>query len=282
MSKKKMFWERPRDAFGRFMSLKKSKATDVSKVEFGKNHGTAQIYSSGYEFAFMSKVEGVYKQVCTFVYCKDFLHDAVWAWINKTKWSIYGFSYDSSKHLPLDADNCVFAFRNTQFKSKPDEFHAKREACQEFLNKFEKECGFDPSQVLEVNHPDGIPCWLVVGDKRWQHAPALVGLYTLLIRTGIAHKPGTSHRTTLDGCKNGKVKVAKEGAGIHDPRYIKSSWKGVQAVLKHGTDCFHPKMEDNYPKELPKKIHSLHNNAGPVNWVGGSCKKGMPRWYKHL
>ena len=231
----------------------------------------------------MSKVKGIYEQVCTFVYCKDFLHDAVWAWINKTKWQIYSFKYDSTKHHPIDANNCVFAFRNTQYKSKAADFHKQRKSCMEFLNGFEKKCGFEPSQIFEVPHPGGVPTWIVIGDKRWQHAPALVGLYTLLIRTGFAHKKGTPFTTTLSGCKAGKIKVVtNSGAGCHDPNYIKQSWKGIQAILEHGTGCFHPKMADNYPKDVQKRIGSLHDYAGPVNWTKGSCKKGMPRWYKYL
>lgn len=122
-----------RDALGRFtkmvpQGLGKVNALpdEAPAVEFGKNYHTAQIYSKGFEFAFMSDIDGTYQQACTFVYCKDFLHDAVWAMVNKTKWSIYSFKYDSAKDVPLDMDNCVFAFRNTlyQGKEKTKEFHA--------------------------------------------------------------------------------------------------------------------------------------------------------------
>ena len=90
------------------------------KVTFGKNYHTAQIYSKGFEFAFASAKGKGYKQACTFVYCKDFLHDAVWAAVNKTKWSVYGFHYDSKKDVPLDMEHCVFLFRNTQIKLSID------------------------------------------------------------------------------------------------------------------------------------------------------------------
>lgn len=264
-------------------SLPAAKKTneETPKVEFSGDYGTAQIYSQGFEFAFMTKLEGVWKQVCTFVYCKDFLHDLVWAFVNKTKWSIYGFSYDIARNLPLEMNHCVFAFRNNVMKANPEKFHAQRESCQSFLNQIEEKLGFEPSKIFEVPHPSG-PCWLIIGDKRWQHAPPSLGLYTLFIRVGFAHDPKNSFEVTLENCRTGKLKITERGgeAGVHDPSYIKSSWNGLQAFLKHGTDTFYPTIEENYPKDLPQRGISLHDSLGPVNWTKGSAKKAMPRWYE--
>lgn len=176
-----------RDAFGRFMKQLAGELAPIladlpelpieaPAVEFGKNYRTSQIYSKGYEFAFMSDQKGTYHQSCTFVYCKDFLHDAVWAHVNNTPWQIYGFKYTPGKDIPLDMKHCVFAFRNTLYKSaeKTQEFHAKLAACQEFLNGIEKTIGFQASRIYEVEHDQG-PCWLVIGDPRWQIAPPMVG-----------------------------------------------------------------------------------------------------------
>lgn len=253
--------------------------TEAPPVEFGKNYHTAQIYSKGFEFAFMSDIDGTYKQACTFVYCKDFLHDAVWAMVNKTKWQVYGFHYDVAKDAPLDMDNCVFAFRNTLYKGKEAEFHEKREACQEFLNGLEAKMGFQPSQIYEVPH-DASPCWLIVGDKGWQHAPPMVGFFTLVIRVGFMHILGTSADATLKKAKEGKIKIGDTTgyAGNRDCSYISQAWKGISAILKHGLDIFHEKMEDNYPASL--KSAGLHDSFGPVNFTAKRPKAAMPHWYR--
>jgi len=285
-----------RDARGRFVKVLPAKLGKVNlpaeapPVEFSKNYNTCQIYSKGFEFAFMSDQDGTYKQACTFVYCKDFLHDAVWAMVNKTKWQVYGFHYDVAKDVPLDLDNCVFAFRNTLYKGKAKDFHKQREACQQFLNGLEAKMGFQPSQVYEVPH-DGSPCWLVVGDKGWQHAPPMVGLFTLMIRVGFMHKLGDSADATLKRAKDGKIKIGDSSgyAGNRDCSYIASSWKGLQAILKHGIDIFYSKMEENYPKDLPKRGASLHDAFGPVNFTSAftvkngkpsGARKAMPHWYR--
>jgi hypothetical protein len=259
---------------------KKAAGDGPPPVEFSENYNTAQIYSQGFEFAFMTLLQGVWKQVCTFVYCKDFLHDLVWAFVNKTKWSIYGFNYDTSKNLPLEMNHTVFAFRNNQMKDDPRKFHERRETCQSFLNQIEEKLGFEPSKIFEVPHPQG-PCWLIIGDKCWQHAPPILGLFTLFIRVGFAHDPKESYETTLENCRSGKFKITASGveAGFNDPGYVKESWIGLQAFLKHGTETFYPTIEENYPEDLPKKLN-LHNAVGPVNWSKGSAKVAMPRWYE--
>ena len=255
---------------------------DSPKVEFGSNYHTAQIYSKGYEFAFMSRVEGIWKQICTFVYCKDFLHDLVWAAINKTKWSIYGFHYDSSKDLPLEQEFCAFAFRNTDFAKEPAKFHEKMPACLDFLNQVEKVLGFQPSKIWQVEH-QAAPCWLIVSDKRWQIAPPLLGIFTLFIRLGTAHTLGESYEETLKKCREHKIKLAEAGvAGSNDPGYIQHSWKGIEALFAHKLDNFYPTIEENYPADLPKRGVSLHDALGPVNWTKGHARKAMPQWYKHL
>ncbi len=119
---------------------------ETPKVKFGGDYHTNQIYSIGYEFAFMSqkKVKSVFEQATPFVYCKDFLHDALWAFINRTKVKIWSFEYDYQKNLPLMMDQTALCFRNTQFKGeRKDDFHAMRGPCLEFLHLAEEQMGFD-------------------------------------------------------------------------------------------------------------------------------------------
>lgn len=276
-----------RDILGRFTRIVPQNLgpielpVEAPDVNFGENYGTVQVYSKGFEFAFMSDIDGTYKQVCTFAFCKDFLHDVVWATVNKAKWEVYGFTYDPSKDVPLDLDNCVFALRNTLYKEKPEEFHKSREACQEFLNKIEEKLGFQPTRIYEVPHPDS-PCWLIIGDKSWQHAPPMVGLYTLFIRLGLMHPQGGSADETLKLAKDGKIKISnnRDYAGNRDCSWIAQGWVGIQAILKHSLKIFHEKMEDNYPKKLAEVYPTLHDGYGPVNFSNKHPKEAMPHWYR--
>ena len=154
----------------------------LPRVEFGGDYRTSQIYSKGFEFAFMSeqkdkKGEGFLQQACPFVYCKDFLHDAIWSQINGKNVSMHGFKYTPGENLPLSLKKTILAFRNNQYKGKEKGFREMRESCLGFLQAIDKKLRFKPTQILEVKHPDDSPTWIIIGDKRWQHAPTLISLF---------------------------------------------------------------------------------------------------------
>ena len=251
------------------------------KVSFGENYGTSQIYSQGFEFAFMSRPKGakVYEQATTFVYCKDFLHDAIWASLHGTKVEIFGFKYDSSKDKPLKLDRTALTFRNTQYQSEPEKFHERMEACIEFLQGVDRLLNFRPTQIYQVPH-DSSPCWLVLADKRWQHAPTMLSLYTLFIRIGFFHTPGEEVAKTINRAEKGEIKIGPglSYAGNLDCSYVKQARRGIEVILKHGLDVFHRTMKANYPEGVD--THLLHDGFGIVNFTQGKPKGTMPHWYR--
>lgn len=251
------------------------------KVNFGGDYKTAQIYSMGYEFAFMGQKTktGPFHQACPFVYCKDFLHDAIWAFLNKTNVSIWSFKYAHGKDVPLNMDRTVLAFRNTQFKGKEDEFHAMMAPCLEFLQMVDRQLGFRPTQIFQVDHKES-PCWLVIGDAGWQHAPTMISLYTLFIRLGCFHKPGDELEKTLKRAEKGSIKIGDDSsyAGNRDCNYVKRGRKGIDLILQHGLDIWHEEQKDNYPEKL--KGNGLHDNYGIVNFTAQRPKSVMPHWYR--
>lgn len=258
-----------------------SKATP--RVEFGGDYRTNQIYSLGYEFAFMSQKtrRSTFEQATPFVYCKDFLHDAIWAFLNKSDVAIWDFKYDFKKDKPLLMDRTVLCFRNTQFKGKKEaDFHAMTGPCLEFLHLAEEQMGFDNlTEIYQVENEDG-PCWLLIGDAGWQLAPTMISLYTLFIRLGCFHKEGKSLEDTLKRAEKGSIKIGDDQsyAGNNDCKYVKQGRKGIDIILEHGLDVFHPDLADNYPESL--KGNGLHDNYGIVNFTAQKPKHCVPYWYR--
>jgi hypothetical protein len=254
------------------------------KVEFGRDYETDQIYSMGYEFAFMSRVGrgNSFKQATPFVYCKDFLHDAIWAFLNKTNVNIYSFKYEFGKNPDLVMNRTVLAFRNTEFKKKKkgEEFHAMMPACLEFLQLCDRQLGFRPTQIFEVSHNKG-PCWLIVADPGWQHAPTMISLFTLFVRVGCFHTPGATLEETLALAEKGKISIGNGSgyAGNRDCSYIKQGRKGIDLILEHGLDVWHGNRADNYPKKLNAN-GELHDNFGIVNFTASRPREAMPHWYR--
>lgn len=252
------------------------------QVEFGEDYDTCQIYSKGFEFAFMARPRknGPYRQATTFVYCKDFLHDALWAFLNKTSCNIYDFQYNFKTDPPLLLTQTALAFRNTGYKEKPEEFHERLEACQEFLQGIDELLGFEPTEIYQVEDDDTWPSWIVIGDRNWQLAPAMISLYALLIRVGFFHNPGDDSIRTLDRASAGQIKIGSNSsyAGNRDCSYIKHARKGIDVILKHGTDVFYSNQKKNYPKKLDSD--DLHDEYGIVSFTQGSPKRTMPHWYR--
>ena len=256
--------------------------TQAPKVIFGGDYDTSQIYSKGYEFAFMSRKDKKSKtleQVCPFVYCKDFLHDAIWAFLNKSSISIYDFKYKYGDNPPLSVDQTLLAFRNTQFKGKDENFHAMLRPCLEFLQAVDRQLGFRPTQIFPVEHEES-PCWLIVADGAWQHAPPMISLFTLLVRLGCFHNPGDSIEKTLERAEKSEIKIGNSNnyAGNNDCSYVQKGRKGIDLILKHGLALFYSKQKDNYPKALRQQ--GLHDFFGIVSFAVKRSKKAMPHWYR--
>ncbi len=256
-------------------------SAEVLEARFGDNYHTAQIYSRGFEFAFMFRPENetFYEQAITFVYCKDFLHDAIWAFLNQSQVSIWSFKYDFKVDKPIQMDRTALAFRNNLYKEKPEEFHKQLEVCLEFLQGVEAQLGLEPTQIYPVEHADG-PCWLLLADPRWQLAPTLISLFTLLARIGFFHNSGDSVEQTLDRAEKGEITIGEDRnyAGNRDCSYVKQARKGIDVILKHGLEIFHPTPQENYPPSLIK--HGLHDKFGIVSFTQGSPKTVMPYWYR--
>lgn len=253
---------------------------ETPTVEFGGDYHTSQIYSMGYEFAFMSQSEtgGVFKQATPFVFCKDFLHDAIWAFLNKTKAAIYDFKYEYGKNPPLMMDQTVLGFRNTQFKGKRKDFETALPACLEFLHLCENKLGFKETEIFSVDTSDS-PCWLILGDPGWQMSPTMISLYTLFVRLGCFHTPGASMEDTLNLAEKGEIKIGKSGyAGNNDCKYVKQGRKGIDLIMKHGLEIWYKDQKKNYPPKVGTS--DLHNNYGIVNFTNQKPKERMPHWYR--
>jgi len=252
----------------------------VLEVEFTKDYHTSQIYSRGFEFSFLSpQAKQKFVQATTFVFCKDFLHDALWSYINQRAVSIYSFKYAPKKDKPLCMTHTALAYRNTQFARKPEDFHTLLPACLELLHLFEQKLNFRPSYIEPVTHDKG-PCWVVLGDRRWQLAPPLISLYTLLIRVGCAHISGDTLETTLDKAVKGELRITETDstAGNRDANYIREGMRGIQTILKHGLSIFYPLIQENYPTSLLKA--GLHDNMGIVSFSNQKPIEAMPFWFR--
>jgi hypothetical protein len=243
------------------------------RIEWYTNKQTLyQVYRSGLEYAFVSKDN---KQVCPFVYCKDFLQDAIQGHLHQVKRSIFGFVYDPSKHCPLTTEKT----RLLLACSSDGHFRYKIPRCLDFVNQVElklrmrltiaTECAKQPLQY----YAGGI--WLLEGSRRWMVSPPMISLYTLLLRIGFVHTIGRPYEDTLINI------ITKHVAPYQnkDRKQLIEAMDGIKRILKHGDrKIFHRDIKANYPANIPVRI--MHNKLGIVGFSQMECKAYMPYWHR--
>jgi hypothetical protein len=243
------------------------------KIVWYQNHMFLnQAICSGLEFAFVSED---FKQCCPFVLCKDYLQDAIYNQIYKTKKKIFGFQYDPSKESPVCLSKAQLVIAN----STDRKLRQKIPACLDFLNQIEKKLKINKTKIRECESPPnkysagGV--WFFEGSKRWLASPPMISLYTLLIRVGFTHVEGKNYWSTIEDICARKIPPYQ----YEDFERLKGSIKGIERILDQGDrKIFSSDFKVNYPKGL--KINTLHNNLGICAFSEGATKKHVPYWHK--
>jgi hypothetical protein len=231
-----------------------------------------QVYRNGLEYAFVSKD---YRQVCPFVYCKDFLQDAIMAFLTGTKKKIYGFSYDPDTMPPL----CTDRTRMIIACSKDRHFRNRIPNLIDFLNQIEDKLNLKKSTVRECADPPEkyIPggIWLLDGSHRWMISPPMISMYALFIRIGLAHEPNNSYQETIDIIVSG----GRKPYGGKDKSQLVSAKFGINKILKWGDrKIFHKNWKDNYPTNVPLK--TMHHFCGIIGFSKNYSKSWCPYWHR--
>jgi hypothetical protein len=238
-------------------------------IPFPQKQNLNEIYSSGMQYAMVSRVG----ELCTpFIHCRDYINEAIWATLHQKPASIYGFTYNPKTMPPIDLENIRLLLVNSQDKSLIE----KANNVIEFINQFEKHLHLDLSVAEVVT--DGIPNkynggLLIVGSGRWQEAPPLLSMYTLLLRVGFTHKIGDSWENTINNILNGSVAPYQK----NDKNYLVSAKKAIDDIMKIGyRPFFYVEPKKNYPENID--IGTLHNSSGIVGFSSGQTKGIVKYW----
>lgn len=237
-----------------------------------KSSKPSQIYSTGLEFCFVNSKN---EQCHEFVYCKDFLQDAIHGFLNNKIASIYSFSYDPNSMPSLLLAKTKIALCNAQDKN----FLSKIENVLDFLHQIETHLKLKKTKAITCSNPpksykSGV--FIVRGSSRWQEAPPMLSLYTLLLRAGFTHKKGENYTKTIEDLVTGKTKPYQS----NDADYLAQGKKGIDKILEKGyRKLFYSDIKRNYPANVP--IGTLHNSFGIVGFSSNQPKKLVPGWYKN-
>ena len=217
-----------------------------------------QIYSKGLEYALVSSD---YKQCHPFIWCKDFLHDVIYATLNEKPIEIYKFKFDPSKN----PNPCLDKIRLMITNAKDKNFTKKIPDVLDFINQVEKHLKIKKSIVRKCENPPeaykktGV--FMFEGSRRWLLAPPMLSLYSLLLRIGFCHKAGDNFKKTIDDIITEKVKPYQR----KDKDYLNEINLAFEKILRLGDrKIFNRNIQSNYPSHL--NIDLIHNRLGVVGF----------------
>lgn len=233
-----------------------------------QSNSLCEIYHKGLQYAFVSEKN---EQCHQFVYCKDFLQDAIQGTLEGASKSIYGFTYDPKKMPKIDLETTRLVLVN----SIDNDFTKKLPNVVEFINQFEKHLHLKRTVGYVVSNPGKYKTGALYFESsgRWLNAPPMLSLYTLLLRTGFVHKTGTSWETTVNGVVSGKIAPYQK----NDQSYLSSAKKQIDSIMTIGyRPFFYKDMKKNYPEGT--NISTMHNSTGIVALSSRQASSVVPYW----
>jgi hypothetical protein len=264
----------------------------LQTVNWTPNYGTAQIYSSGAQVA-LSNPDG--DQIGPFVWCKDFLHDALRAALWGTDSSIYSYRTGKAEREKINLERPYVLLANN---SNPSQ-EACLPAMKEFMNQVDAAVGVAKPSFYRIaanppaEYKSGVSYW--VGDPLWMISPPAFSLWTLLLRNAHVHKMGDNYMTTIDNLINGKVQPGVRNDGMYLTYGIEGLKllveKGIANVFNNGVPMptvaegalepkaaefkawFSDRLKTNYPDPKVVGTSTLHHWFGIVSWSDNSMKK---------
>lgn len=241
---------------------------------FDKSGSLCEIYSTGFQLAFASPE---LEQCHSWVLCKDFLTDAVWATVNKGDVQIYGFRFNHKINPAISIKPVYLIARNKQVKN--DIFDKCMENCQKFMNMLEVKLKFTLCKFEKIKYTgEGeYSVWLMTFDPKWLHAPPMVSMLSLMIRVG-CHYSGKGYlnaalrkfklsvkakQQKMDSYDGDTLDEIDGFEALHnDAEYLRQSYAMRTLIFKNGLKIFKPTMAENYPNDVD--VHTVHNHWGIV------------------
>lgn len=225
--------------------------------------------TNGLVFSFLSET---HEQVAPFTTCRDYLHDIVFATINK--WSrCYYESYET--FMPKPSMSKIRIIVTNTSNSQTPCLTAK---ALKFINKIEDALSFETKSTLfkVPNCPiafSDVGVFVYTGDADWMLSPSLISLYALAIRVGFSAIDDEPFDKTIKDIIKGDL----QPFFYADRDICDYSYSGIQRLIKEGyRNVFGSNIEKNYPSSA---CGATHSNFGIAEMSKASPKGYVPHWY---
>jgi len=236
--------------------------------------GLAQTIWEGLEYAFLSEDD---RQCGPFVYCKEFLVDAVWSQINNTPISIYGFHFNPNTDPPVCLTSCRILLRNRHDK---EGFDKRIRKMLKFINAIEEDMGWNLSTLEKCDNSPNKNyygnVYLLVSPANWLHAPPLVSMLTLLIRSGMAYDGKLPWWVHLNQIRMKKIKVYQK----RDADHLGQAWSAIVDLVETKCARLGSDIASNWPPVELIEFWWMHEASGIVSLSTGAARRVNRDWYR--
>lgn len=230
-----------------------------------------EIYQSTQtKFAFVSGPKGGWCQCHPFVECRDFLHDAVRAYLNKSVSSIYSFRYGYNESPPIDLSRMRMLVTRKGIKEQKivNALNSKMNWALKILHSFEKDAGISLSRLSKIedeNCKTSNVVWLFTGSSIWLKSPFFVSMYTLLIRLGNHIKDFNNDEELYS-----KMQKFATDSDDRDSMYLKDCLGKMDKILKNRWQYLEKINGFDSTYFLNYSISNFHDNCGIVSLCKGT------------
>lgn len=227
--------------------------------------GLSEIYQQNQvQFSFLSSPKAGNMQCHQWVLCRDFLHDAVKAEVNKDTQGIYGFTFTGGKNPHIDLDKMRMLVRHKNVKKAKD-YQDRIDRALELVHRFEAIGKLKKSKVMWIEKADSsIPVWLFTGDREWIRSPFMVSLYSYLIRLGTYDKLIYTEKKSTSNILEDTVNK-NPSATDNDIKYLRRHFDKLEKIMRYHKELFYDNgdLDERYTKKL--NINTFHNQSGILN-----------------
>lgn len=249
--------------------------TDIKVEWFQSGDDLAEIYqNTQMQFSFLSPEKDGNKQCHLFVLCRDFLHDAVRAYITKGSCNIYGFRYNYKTNPPISMGSMrmLVTKKGLSGAKNVTDFSKYMECAVSLLNHYEKMVKWKKSHCKKVID-DKKHVWLFTGSSMWVSSPFLISMYSFLIRLATNENIISGFKDNDDLMNKYKI-LLNNGTTGNDITYLKDCWDKMHLVLKASKKLFflgEDKLDGVYFDGQP--INNFHNYNGIYNLCKNKSSK---------
>lgn len=236
-----------------------------SKIEYFKDKNLAEIYQkSGLQFAFLSKPSEGSRQCHEYVKCRDFLGDAVFATLQNKGKSIYDFSFDPNLNPPIDLTRIRMLVRESN-KANFEKLDKTMSKCIALLNYYEAKMSRVKSTCVKTKEGE----YIISGPGTWLQSPALVSLYTLLIRVS-EHNAAKEAYELDEDLKPMYISIIEEAkkSGYDYPEIsqLNTVYENILSVVRFKDKIFGVSPENRFSAVYyaSDNISTIHNKSGIV------------------